>query len=681
MRALFLLLLIPSIALAQAKPRAGGGSGITIGTPNGLSLSLGVLSLGLADATHAGAVSTDVQTFAGAKTFTGAISASNLSGTNTGDATIATFGSSPANSGATISGQAITMQPADATHPGEVTTGTQSFAGAKTFTGAVAASNLSGTNTGDVSLGAFGAAPASTGATLAGQVLTLQPADTSNPGEVTTGVQSFAGAKTFTGAIAASNLSGSNTGDATIATFGSSPTANAATISGQAITLQPADASNPGLITTGTQSIAGAKTFTGTISASNLSGTNTGNATIATFGSSPTANGASISGQAITLQPADGSNPGAITAGSQTIGGAKTFSSTIGASNLSGTNTGDVTLGTFGAVPDAKGLTISGQAVTLQPADGSNPGAITSGTQTIGGAKTFNGAITASNLSGTNTGDVTIATFGSAPAANAATVSGQAVTIQPADGTHPGAITSGTQTIGGAKTFSSTIGASNLSGTNTGDITLGAVGSSPDANGATLSAQVLTLQPEDSTHPGVVTNAAQTFSGSKSFSSTVLPSSDNAVALGSTSLRWNDVFALNWKDSAGTVRFQTPASNAVFVVSTQANGATAEGLDVNTSATLSTAGALLLKLKNNSTAKFTVDLDGSVRSTPTSTLLTCATALEGSVTTVVAASSHQTKRCMCTSDGVAGLVFYWKNVTTTYSLDSSSNGTTTTCPD
>ena len=45
----------------------------------------------------------------------------------------------------------------------------------------------------------------------------------------------------------------------------------------------------------------------------------------------------------------------------------------------------------------------------------------------------------------------------------------------------------------------------NLSGTNTGDISLGTVGSSPSANGASLSSQVLTLQPFDSTHPGVVT--------------------------------------------------------------------------------------------------------------------------------------------------------------------------------
>lgn len=52
---------------------------------------------------------------------------------------------------------------------------------------------------------------------------------------------------------------------------------------------------------------------------------------------------------------------------------------------------------------------------------------------------------------------------------------------------------------------SGTVLGSNLSGTNTGDVTLASVGSSPSANAATISSQVLTLQPFDATHPGVVT--------------------------------------------------------------------------------------------------------------------------------------------------------------------------------
>ncbi len=62
---------------------------------------------------------------------------------------------------------------------------------------------VTGTNTGDVALGAVGTTPASEGASLAGQVLTLQPADATRPGVLTTGAQTIGGVKTLTGAILA----------------------------------------------------------------------------------------------------------------------------------------------------------------------------------------------------------------------------------------------------------------------------------------------------------------------------------------------------------------------------------------------------------------------------------------------------------------------------------------------
>ncbi len=122
----------------------GGGGTITIGaldaqTANATALALvsDVLSTQSADATHPGVVNTTTQSFAGNKTFTGTIAASNLSGTNTGNITLTAVGSSPDANGASLSGQALTLQPADATHPGLVTTGTQTFAGAKTFSAAL----------------------------------------------------------------------------------------------------------------------------------------------------------------------------------------------------------------------------------------------------------------------------------------------------------------------------------------------------------------------------------------------------------------------------------------------------------------------------------------------------------------------------------------------------------------
>jgi len=115
--------------------------------------------------------------------------------------TMGPFGSTPNNNGATISSGTQTLQPADATHPGGVSTGAQSFAGPWTITNAISASNFSGSssgaNTGDVTVGAFGSTPNNNGLSLAGQVLTAQPADATHPGSVSTTTQTLAGAKTF----------------------------------------------------------------------------------------------------------------------------------------------------------------------------------------------------------------------------------------------------------------------------------------------------------------------------------------------------------------------------------------------------------------------------------------------------------------------------------------------------
>jgi len=54
---------------------------------------------------------------------------------------------------------------------------------------------------------------------------------------------------------------------------------------------------------------------------------------------------------------------------------------------------------------------------------------------------------------------------------------------------------------------SGNIVATNLSGTNTGDVTLTAVGASPNADGASLSGQALTLQPASTSFPGVMSAA------------------------------------------------------------------------------------------------------------------------------------------------------------------------------
>lgn len=55
-------------------------------------------------------------------------------------------------------------------------------------------------------------------------------------------------------------------------------------------------------------------------------------------------------------------------------------------------------------------------------------------------------------------------------------------------------------------------------------LAVAAVGSSPNANGISVSNFTITLQPANATNPGVVTTAAQTFAGAKTFSGLLTPS-------------------------------------------------------------------------------------------------------------------------------------------------------------
>jgi hypothetical protein len=87
----------------------------------------------------------------------------------------------------------------------------------------------------------------------------------------------------------------------------------------------------------------------------------------------------------------------------------------------------------------------------------------------------------------------------------------------------------------------SVIGMGGSTGSNSGDLTLAAAGSSANANGATLAAQVLNLEPASASFPGIVTTGAQTFAGAKTFAGAATFSStltraatDRAIAVYST---------------------------------------------------------------------------------------------------------------------------------------------------
>ncbi len=60
-----------------------------------------------------------------------------------------------------------------------------------------------------------------------------------------------------------------------------------------------------------------------------------------------------------------------------------------------------------------------------------------------------------------------------------------------------------------------------LAATKANNISLAAVGSSPNANAATFASSILTLQPADATHPGALTAIAQAIGGDKTFAGSI----------------------------------------------------------------------------------------------------------------------------------------------------------------
>ncbi len=294
---------------------------------------------------------------------------------------MAAIGSTPNANGASISGNSLNLQPANGTFGGVVTTSAQTFAGDKTFSGAIAASNLSGTNTGDNAVNSLysglvsnathtGDATGSTaltvvkinGTSLAGLATGLLKNTTgtgvpsiatgadipnitqSQVTNLTTDLSLLApkASPTFTGTVTMPSpvtLGGTSvTTTGTQLNYLNAATGTTGTTSSNLVYSTSPLLSTPRLASTSTNGYV----WTATDAIGNGSWQNaTGVNTVSAIGSTPNANGASIAGNTLNLQPADATYGGIVTAGAQTIAGAKTFSGAISASNLSGTNTGD----------------------------------------------------------------------------------------------------------------------------------------------------------------------------------------------------------------------------------------------------------------------------------------------------------------------------------------------------
>lgn len=300
-------------------------------------------------------------------------------------------------------------------------------------------------------------------------------------------------------------------------------------------------------------------------------------------------------------------------------------------------------------------------------------GVVTTGAQDFAGAKTFYSNITCSGCS-ILAGSQLVADTVRANSAGAITVKGQ-----PVDGAAAvGVVTDTSATLANAtakllsvrnntteKTYILYDGTHYAPGMTTFGATSLTLKSTV-ADGAATVAHILDT-----------TNALST-TGAKLFSLRNAGVEKIGVTYDGSTIFGGTVSIGNMTDDAGQARIHQVANYTTTITARIGDGAGSVAVILNNSkATLSTAGAKLLSVRNNSTEKVFIDKDGSIAQA-SATLQTCASTLEGLVSRDTAAggtSTHRTRLCMCTSDGAGTPAYAWMNIT------SGTVGNTTTCAD
>jgi hypothetical protein len=230
------------------------------------------------------------------------------------------------------------------------------------------------------------------------------------------------------------------------------------------------------------------------------------------IGSVPNANGITMSGSNLTLQPADESFGGVMTTATQLFGGTKSFSNGINVVDIAEFFTTSYA-SSFGKLwqDGSQGVfelyKIGGGAITkIYPGiislDNGGGGIANIAVANVSTTLTF-------QLPADTAGVLAISVNGLlADTSGNIGVGASDVGAEPALG-NPG--TSGyvlSSTTGGVRSWIAASG---------GVSSLGVIGSTPNANAGTITGSVLNLQPASATFGGVITTGTQTFAGDKTF--------------------------------------------------------------------------------------------------------------------------------------------------------------------
>lgn len=226
------------------------------------------------------------------------------------------------------------------------------------------------------------------------------------------------------------------------------------------------------------------------------------------FGASPNGNGGSISGNTITIQPASATTPGGVSVLAQSIAGVKTMVDHLKMTdNKEIQAVGSANFIKLRDTSDSNVLKLSANAVRVSSTSG--------GLITVGGGISSSGTSQQFVANGGGSGGISLDTSANSGGVTITTQAGQNLQIS----TGGFVVTS----LAGSGTRMAVLDSSGKLGSQTlpSSLTTVAVGSTPNANGGSISGSTITLEPASINHPGIVSANSQVFNGAKTFNNIV----------------------------------------------------------------------------------------------------------------------------------------------------------------